>query len=120
MSRARLTIPKAGTVTLEVGGREVRLTNLDKPFWPEDGITKGDLIQYYADVSEVILPHLEGRPVSMERFPDGIEGERFFQKDIAAYYPSWVSSATRLMPRRCASRAHSSPSASGDGMFVKL
>ena len=51
MARARLTIPKAGTATLEIGGREVRLTNLEKPFWPEDGITKGDLIQYYADVA---------------------------------------------------------------------
>jgi bifunctional non-homologous end joining protein LigD len=58
-STRRLAIPREARETeLEVGGKTVRLTNLAKPFWPEDGITKGDLLQYYADISPVLLPHL--------------------------------------------------------------
>jgi bifunctional non-homologous end joining protein LigD len=60
----------------------VEFTNLDKVFWPEKGYTKGDLIRYYLDVSKVILPHLEDRPVTLRRFPNGIKGESFYQKDV--------------------------------------
>ena len=64
-------IPKSGNAKLRVQGREVALTNLDKLFWPELGITKGDLIQYYADVSPVLLPHMRDRAMVMKRYPHG-------------------------------------------------
>ncbi len=68
------------------------LSNLDKPFFP-DGYTKGDLIQYYASVAEVLLPHLEGRPLSMSRFPDGVDGPSFFEKRAPGHQPDWMSTA---------------------------
>ena len=60
----RITIPAEGNVNLKVDGRKIRLTNLDKLFWPERGITKGNLIQYYADVATVLLPHIRDRGLS--------------------------------------------------------
>ena len=56
-------------------GKDVQLTNLDKPFWPELGITKGDLIQYYADVAPLLLPHVRNRAMVMKRYPHGAAGE---------------------------------------------
>jgi bifunctional non-homologous end joining protein LigD len=90
VARARLTIPKAGTATLEIGGREVRLTNLEKPFWPEDGITKGDLIQYYADVAPLLLPHVRDRAMVMKRYPHGAGGDFFFMKRAPVPRPAWL------------------------------
>ncbi len=72
------------------GRRELRLSNLDKPFWPEEGITKGDLIDYYRDVAPVLVPHLRGRPFTMRRYPDGAAGKAFFQKDAPSHMPEWV------------------------------
>jgi bifunctional non-homologous end joining protein LigD len=72
------------------GRRELRLSNLDKPFWPDEGITKGDLIAYYRAVSTVILPHLRGRPFTMRRYPDGAYGKAFFQKDAPKHMPDWI------------------------------
>jgi bifunctional non-homologous end joining protein LigD len=66
------------------------LSNLDKVFWPEEGYTKGDLIDYYASVAEVLLPHLQDRPMVMERHPDGIEGKSFYQKDVPDFLPDWI------------------------------
>jgi bifunctional non-homologous end joining protein LigD len=77
-----------------VGRRKVRLTNLDKVFWPEQGITKRDLLQYYADVSPVLLPHLCGRAMVMKRYPNGIEGEFFFMKRAPASKPDWIEVCT--------------------------
>ncbi len=85
-----MKIPPAGTHTLEVQGREVRLTNLDKLFWPKRGITKGDLIQYYADVAPVLLPHIRDRAMVMKRYPHGAGGEFFFMKRAPAPRPSWI------------------------------
>jgi bifunctional non-homologous end joining protein LigD len=76
----RVEIPKAGNAKLKVQGREVPLTNLDKPFWPELGITKGDLIQYYADLAPLLLPHIKDRAMVMKRYPHGAHGEFFFMK----------------------------------------
>jgi bifunctional non-homologous end joining protein LigD len=90
VSRARLTIPKAGAATLDIGGREVRLTNLDKPFWPEEGITKGDLIQYYADVATLLLPHVSDRAMVMKRYPHGAGGDFFFMKRAPVPRPAWL------------------------------
>jgi bifunctional non-homologous end joining protein LigD len=68
----------------------VEITHPDKVLFPDDGITKGDLADYYEHVAEWMLPHVKGRPVSMQRFPDGIGGKGFFHKDIPDYFPEWV------------------------------
>jgi bifunctional non-homologous end joining protein LigD len=70
--------------------RAVRFTNLDKVFWPEEKYTKGDLIEYYRRISPWILHYLRDRPVVMTRYPDGIKGKSFFQKDAPGYAPSWL------------------------------
>ena len=77
-------------VRLTVGGREVTLTNLRKPFWPERGITKGDLLQYYADVAPVLLPHLKDRAMVMKRYPNGANGKCFFMKRAPSPRPDWI------------------------------
>jgi bifunctional non-homologous end joining protein LigD len=70
--------------------RQVRLTNLDKVFWPDDGYTKGDLIAYYDAVAPLLLPYLRDRPLVLTRYPDGIPGKSFFQKDAPEFVPAWV------------------------------
>jgi bifunctional non-homologous end joining protein LigD len=75
---------------LKVDGREVRLTNLRKPFWPDLGITKGRLIQYYADVAAVLLPHIRDRAMVMRRYPNGAAGESFFMKEAPTPRPPWI------------------------------
>ncbi len=75
------------------GKRELRLSNLDKPFWPDEGITKGDLIAYYRDVAEVLVPHLRRRPFTMKRYPDGWQGKSFFQKNAPSHMPEWIERA---------------------------
>ncbi|HEU4972177.1 MAG TPA: DNA ligase D, partial [Gaiellaceae bacterium] len=75
---------------LKRGKRELRLSNLDKPFWPDEGITKGDLIAYYRDVADVLVPHLRGRPFTMKRYPDGWQGKFFFQKQAPTHMPEWI------------------------------
>ena len=72
------------------GKRVLKLSNLDKPFWPEEGITKGDLIAYYRDVAQVLVPHLKDRPFTMKRYPDGWNGKFFFQKDAPKHMPAWI------------------------------
>ena len=83
-------IPKAGSSKVTVKDRTVQLTNLDKPFWPELGITKGDLIQYYADVAPVLLPHIRDRAMVMKRYPHGAHGEFFFMKRAPSPRPDWI------------------------------
>ena len=74
-----------------IGGRTLKLTNLDKVFWPEEGYTKGDVISYYRDIAGFILPYLRDRPESLNRFPDGIYGESFYQKNINPdMIPDWI------------------------------
>jgi bifunctional non-homologous end joining protein LigD len=79
---------------LRVDGHEVDVTRPEKVLFPEDGITKGDLIRYCQRISPWMLPHIEGRPLALQRFPDGIDKPGFFQKAAAAYYPSWIKKAT--------------------------
>jgi len=89
--RQGIAIPKdVRDVELELGGRTVRLTNLDKPFWPELGITKRDLLQYYADVAPALLPHLRDRAMVMKRYPNGAHGEFFFMKRAPSPRPEWI------------------------------
>jgi bifunctional non-homologous end joining protein LigD len=78
---------------IKKGRRELRLSNLDKLFWPDEGITKGDLIAYYRDVAEVLVPHLRARPFTMKRYPDGWQGKNFFQKQAPSHMPSWIKRA---------------------------
>lgn len=77
-------------VELDFRGRIVKLTNLSKLFWPELGITKRDLIQYYADVAHVLLPHVVDRAMVMKRYPNGAAGEFFFMKRAPAPRPDWI------------------------------
>jgi bifunctional non-homologous end joining protein LigD len=74
----------------EVPAPTVAFTNLDKVFWPEEGYTKGDLIAYYEGIAEWLLPYLNDRPVVLTRYPDGIAGKSFFQKDAPVYAPDWL------------------------------
>jgi bifunctional non-homologous end joining protein LigD len=83
-------IPRAGTAEVQAGGRTVTLTNLDKLFWKEDGITKGDLLQYYADISPTLLPYLLHRAMVMKRYPHGADGPFFFQKHAPEPRPEWI------------------------------
>lgn len=94
-SASRLTIPTDVTDTsLTIGARKVGLTNLGKTFFPKAGYTKGDLLQYYADVSPLLLPHLRGRAMVMKRYPHGAEGEFFFMKRTPAGAPDWLQKCT--------------------------
>jgi bifunctional non-homologous end joining protein LigD len=77
--------------TVDASGRRLSLSNLDKVLWPETGTTKGDMIGYYSAVVPVMLPHLSGRPVTLRRFPDGVDGESFFEKNCPSHRPPWVS-----------------------------
>src|SRR5213078_1978728 len=80
-SARRVEIPKkVEQIEVEFGDRRVKLTNLNKLFWPELKITKRDLLQYYADVSSVLLPHTKDRAMVMKRYPNGAAGEFFFMK----------------------------------------
>lgn len=83
-------LPGHNETELEVEGRRVRLTNLSKPFWPELGINKGHLIEYYAGIAPHLLPHLEHRAMVMKRYPQGAHGEFFFQKRAPNPRPDWI------------------------------
>jgi bifunctional non-homologous end joining protein LigD len=77
-----------------VEGHELKLSNRDKVLYPESGFTKGDVIDYYAAAAAVLIGHLEGRPLTVKRWPDGVEGSYFFQKQAPAHRPKWVRTAT--------------------------
>jgi bifunctional non-homologous end joining protein LigD len=86
-----LKIPReTDHVTLTVDRKEVHLTNLRKVFWPSLGLTKGDLLQYYADVAAVLLPHLRDRAMVMKRYPNGAAGPFFFMKRAPTPRPAWI------------------------------
>lgn len=79
---------------VRVGGRRVRVTNPDKVLWPEDGLTKWDLVEYYVRLSPFLLPHLAGRPLVLTRYPDGIHGESFYSKNVPEGAPEWLRTCT--------------------------
>jgi len=91
---ARIEIPASGDALVAIGEREVKLTNLDKIFWPELRLTKRDLLQYYADVAPVLLPHLVDRAMVMKRYPDGAAGEPFFMKRAPSPRPAWIETCS--------------------------
>ena len=87
------------------GKRTLKLSNLDKPFWPDEGVTKGDLLAYYRDVAPALVAHLKDRPFTMKRYPDGAYGKFFFQKDAPKHMPDWIPTrefvvSTRDSPRQ--------------------
>jgi bifunctional non-homologous end joining protein LigD len=84
--------------TLRVGSREVRLTNLEKVFFPELGLTKGDLIQYYLDLARYVLHQASRRPMQMKRYPDGVEGFFFYQKRVPEPHPDWLDTVHIRFP----------------------
>ena len=91
----RLIIPRGvRDAVVNVNGRSVQLTNLPKVFWPETGITKGDLLQYYADVADVLLPHLRDRAMVMKRYPNGARGKWFFMKRAPSPRPAWIETCS--------------------------
>jgi bifunctional non-homologous end joining protein LigD len=79
---------------VRVAHHEVKITRPDKVLFPKDGITKRELVDYYRQIASWILPHLRGRPLTLERFPDGIDGTRLIQKSVSAYYPEWIKTVT--------------------------
>jgi bifunctional non-homologous end joining protein LigD len=80
----------ADTQTVEVDGRRLRVSNLDKVLYPEDGFTKADLIDYYVRAAPVLLPHVSARALTLRRYPDGVAGGSFFEKDVSRHAPEWV------------------------------
>ncbi|MBV8639285.1 MAG: non-homologous end-joining DNA ligase [Candidatus Eremiobacteraeota bacterium] len=86
-----MKIPRNGeAATVRAGGKDVALTNLKKTFFPKTGATKGDLLQYYADISPYLLPHVTGRAMVMKRYPNGAEGDFFFMKRTPSPHPDWL------------------------------
>lgn len=84
--------------TIEIQGHRLRLGNQRKVLYPDSAITKGEVVNYYRRVADVMVPHLSGRPLTLRRFPDGIDAEGWFQKEASDHFPEWLP--TRRMPRR--------------------
>src|SRR5271154_2143519 len=79
---------------VEIGGRHLSLTNLDKVLYPATGFTKGQVLDYYARVAEVMVPHLRDRPLTMKRYPNGVDKKFFFEKHIPVHAPAWMGRIT--------------------------
>jgi bifunctional non-homologous end joining protein LigD len=92
--------PEPIETEIRKGKRVLKLSNLDKSFWPEEGITKGDLLSYYRRVAPVLVPHLKDRPFTMKRYPDGWQGKFFFQKDAPKGMPDWIPTASIVVSTR--------------------
>jgi bifunctional non-homologous end joining protein LigD len=89
---------KPGKQRVEVDGRQLSISNLEKVLFPEVGFTKARVIDYYVRIAPVLLPHLAGRPVTFTRWPDGVEGQKFFEKNSARHAPEWVRRVTIPSP----------------------
>ena len=79
---------------IRVGRHEVKITRPDKILFPKEGITKRELVDYYRHIASWMLPYLRGRRLTLERFPDGIDGMRLIQKSVSAYFPEWIKTVT--------------------------
>src|SRR5437588_2415629 len=89
---------RAGKQTLRIEAVELPVSNLEKVLFPAGKFTKADLIKFYADVSPFLLPHLANRPITLKRFPNGVNGEVFWEKDVPRFAPDWVR--TTAVPRK--------------------
>ena len=78
---------------VEIQGRQLKLSNLDKVLYPATGFTKGQVIDYYARIAPVLVPHLAGRPLTLKRYPNGVDSQYFFEKNATAHRPDWVKTA---------------------------
>jgi bifunctional non-homologous end joining protein LigD len=87
-----LFVPKQ-EATFNIGGRELRLTHLEKILYPEVGFTKGEVINYYVQIAPMVLPHLKDRPLTLKRYPNGVDGEFFYEKRAPKYRPEWLQTA---------------------------
>jgi bifunctional non-homologous end joining protein LigD len=85
-------LPK-GALEAQVDGRTLKLSNFNKVLWPKVGFTKGDMIRYYAEIAEVLIPHLHGRPLTLKRYPNGVEAQYFYEKQCPSHRPDWVQTA---------------------------
>lgn len=88
----------ADSEQLDVDGRRIKLSRPDKMLYPDDSYSKRDVVNYYRSVAEAMVPHLRGRPLTLRRFPDGLEGEGFFQKEASGHLPEWIR--VESMPQR--------------------
>jgi bifunctional non-homologous end joining protein LigD len=91
MERRTLLNPTEETQVRKICGHDLKFTHLSKIYWPEDGVTKRDMFNYYYQVADYILPYLKDRPMSLNRFPNGIHGSSFYQKDIKGKAPDWIT-----------------------------
>jgi bifunctional non-homologous end joining protein LigD len=87
-SRSTLCMPSKHQIQVE--GRELTISNLDKVYFPGSGFTKGEVIKFYTDIADVIVPHLQDRPLTLKRYPEGVEREHFYEKNAPSHTPSWV------------------------------
>jgi bifunctional non-homologous end joining protein LigD len=85
--------PDLAKVAVQVDGRTLTLTNLAKVLYPDDGFTKAEVLDYYQRVAPVLLPHIAGRPLTLKRYPEGVDGEAFFQKHVTPHRPDWIRTA---------------------------
>jgi bifunctional non-homologous end joining protein LigD len=85
-------VPPARRVSVDVEGHELSLSNLDKVMYPETGFTKGQVIDYYTRIAPAVLPHLRDRPLTLKRYPNGVEGGHFYEKQCPSHAPDWVRS----------------------------
>ena len=83
---------------MRIGRRDVALTNLDKVFFPGPGLTKGDLVRHYVDLAPAVLNHVERRPMQMKRYPNGVEGDFFYQKRVPTPHPDWLDTVHIVFP----------------------
>jgi bifunctional non-homologous end joining protein LigD len=90
----------AARVEVEVEGRRLSLSNLDKLMYPKVGFTKGQVIDYYTRIAPVLLPHLRGRPLTLKRYPDGVESQFFYEKQCPSHRPEWVRTARIVMGQK--------------------
>ena len=88
----------AGRITVDIDGRRLSLSNLDKLLYPDAGFCKADVVDYYRRIAPIMLPHLAGRPPTLVRAPDGAKGERFFEKRCPPHHPDWVRASDPLEP----------------------
>ncbi len=85
------TVKRGDHWVARAGDKELKLTNLNKVFWPENGYTKGDLLTYYFNISPIMLPHIRARPLTLKRMPDGVVGPYFYEKNAPSYRPKWMT-----------------------------
>src|SRR5260370_32607914 len=83
-------MPSRSETEVDIQGKRLKLSNLDKVLYPEAGFTKGEVIDYYTRIAPVLLPHVTDRPLTFKRYPEGVEGPFFFAKNAPSHTPDWV------------------------------